>query len=101
MGKPAQALTKAVRNYLHLKGWMTWKNSGGAIRIGDRFARFGEKGVADLCALHPQHGFLAVEIKASGEPITVEQVAWLESVMQHGGKVIVARSLADIERKII
>lgn len=94
---PAQKLTKTIRNYLTLKGWLVWKNSGGAFRVGERFVRMGEKkGLPDLMATR-LGCCLAIEIKASkGDRVSPEQQAWLDALSVHHWRCIVAHNLDDV-----
>jgi len=100
MGKPAQTLTAAIRKFLEFHGWVTWTNSGGAVRVGARFVRFGVKGLPDIMALR-QGKFLAIEVKASkGDRVRPEQWDWLDKLKDHGGQTIVARILDDVMREV-
>lgn len=96
MAKPAQALTKAVRDYLGMNGWYVWKGGTGAVRLaGDRFACFGTKGASDLFAL--KNGkLIAIEIKAGKDSLRIEQREFLNAIQLHGGFACVCRSLDDI-----
>lgn len=100
MAKPAQQLTKAIRDYLTLKGWLVWRNSGGAFKIGDRFVRMGEAGLPDLMATR-QGRCLAIEVKASkGDRVRPAQQAWLDALGAHGWKTVVARDVEDVVKAL-
>lgn len=111
MGKPAQALTAAVVNYLTAMGAMCWKNGVGSFRIHDpkqpegyRFAKMGTTGMPDVMAIWrprnlPKDGrvfFLAIEIKANTDTLRPEQKQFLENVQQHGGVSLVIRDLSEV-----
>ena len=101
MARPGRQLINSVRDYLRLKRWLVWTNSAGAVKVGDRFVRFSEVGLPDIMAIrHTANGleFLACECKAGKDRIRPAQQAWLDAIAAHGGIVIVARSVADVER---
>jgi hypothetical protein len=110
MGAKARNLSTAVKAFLAAKGYFVW--SGGCISrpIGNRWVRAGTVGGFDLYAIRPyksktvglkieyEHeiSILGLELKASGDKISEAQRDFHEQFRQHGGTVIVARSLLDI-----
>jgi len=101
MAKPAQTLTRAIRRYLQLAGWLTWRNSGGLVRVGgDRFARFGETGIPDIMA-YRKGRLLCIEVKATkSDRLSTVQQAWLDALGAHGAICIVARSMDDLVKEL-
>ena len=100
MAKPAQTLTRAIRDYLALKGWLTWCNRSGGAKIGDSFVLFQQKGLPDIMGLKGGR-LLCVEVKAGKDRLTPAQIGWLADASGHGAIVIVARSLGDVERELL
>src|ERR1017187_258220 len=111
MGDNARALQNAIRAYLTLKGFFCWKGGTGGIRKGQHFWKFGEVGAPDLFALRvrtidTERGkFLeaqinGIEVKYGKDVVSDEQKAFHVALEKHGGKIIIARSLADVMEAI-
>jgi hypothetical protein len=100
MGKPAQVLTRIIRNYLALNGWLTWCNRSGCTKIGDRFIKFQEAGLPDIMAVKGGR-LLCVEVKAGKDRLSPAQVSFLDLARVHGALVCVAHSLEDVQQQLL
>lgn len=89
-------LVRACLSYLNAVGIPSWRMNTGATKIGDRFIRFGSKGLPDIIGILPGGRFLAIECKVKKRKPTVEQEAFIGLVNESGGLAIVARSVDDV-----
>lgn len=97
----AAALIEVLLALRHhpLVGWVERMNSG-AIRVGDRFVRFGWRGCSDILGQLRDGRLLACEVKAPGGRLRPEQAQFLSLVRRHGGTAIVARDCNDVLREL-
>lgn len=100
----------AILEFLRtVPGVVAWRQNVGAVKTGERFIRFGVKGIsdiigwrvhdpicADVAACKRAAHFLAIEVKKPGEHPTQEQAVFLKNVAEDGGIAIVARSVDDV-----
>src|SRR5262245_43864337 len=93
-------LTRAVLQYLTLRGIVCWRNNTGALKVQNRFARFGAPGAADVLGLLPGGRLLAVEVKRPGGKTTGLQRAWLDMVGRAGALALVVISVDDLARQL-
>src|SRR3990172_7092534 len=107
-------ITKAVLEYLSLRGIFAWRNNSGAARYMNngkqRFVKFSFTGASDILGIVPTYSdaiavtrtgrFLAIEVKTCKGKLSLDQKAFLEAVRQNGGLAIVATSLEDV-RKVL
>ncbi len=93
-------ILKAGLEYLsyHHKVADVWRNNTGAVKIADRFIRFGRKGITDILGFSRQGKILAFEAKAPGEGATVEQEEFMGRVNAFGGVAGVFYCIEDLER---
>lgn len=104
MGKPAQQLTKAIRDYLTLNGWFVWRGGSTASRNKDGgFYITGQPGSPDLYAIKCDNNWIdmrvdivGIEVKAGKDRVSPMQLAFHQSFAKHGGQIIVARTLQDV-----
>lgn len=75
--------------------WAERQNSG-AIRVGQRFVRFGWRGCSDVIGQLKDGRLLACEVKARRGRLRPEQADFLDRVRRFGGVSIVARSAKDV-----
>jgi hypothetical protein len=68
----------------------------GAIKIQNRWIRFGKVGWADYIGCMPDGRFLAIETKSTRGRLSNNQKAFRESVILRNGVYILARTLDDI-----
>ena len=95
MAKPAQILTRAIRDYLGMTGWLSWKNQSGGFRVEDRYIAGQQAGLPDLMAVKNGR-LLCIEVKAGRDRLTDHQTAWLANAQAHGAIVIVAHSVDEV-----
>jgi hypothetical protein len=110
MGKPAAGLTRAIRDYLTLRGFFCFRGGCTASRNSKGgYYVTGEKGSCDLYAIGYQgvHSvstsevfriplILGIEIKAGKDRVRPSQSSFHAEFSTHGGRVIIARSLQDV-----
>ena len=96
--QPSEAdILHAILDYLALRGITAWRVNSGATKIGDRYIRFGKKGMADILGiLKPNGRLLAIEVKRPGGRATPEQLAFLKQVNDAGGLGFVACSVEKV-----
>ena len=79
--------------------WARRQNTG-AIKVGDRFVRFGWRGCSDILGQLKDGRLLAVECKAPAGRLTTEQAAFLDLVRRHGGIAFAARNCRDVREAL-
>jgi hypothetical protein len=94
-----QALVRQAVAYLTLNGCYVWRENVGAMRIRDRFVRFGHKGVSDVLGVSPDGRMIAVELKIRHNAPTMFQVDFLKAINDRGGIGILAYSLEELIEK--
>lgn len=107
MSTPANKLTAQVIKKLTEAGIFHWKqntmpvwdpklNSGyGAYR-----SHGGMKGVPDIiCIINGQ--FVGIEVKAGKDRISSDQLLFKKRCERNGGKYLVARSVADVDKLLL
>jgi hypothetical protein len=73
-----------------------WRQNTGAVKVEDRFIRFGVKGCADILGLiAPTGRLLAIEVKGPHGKLSPAQEAFGVMVRRFGGLYVVARSVED------
>ena len=95
-----------ILRLLHAHRIPAWKVGSGAFRVGGRYVRMGQKGMADIIGLVPVDlpavgafgRFLAIEVKVKGRDITLEQLAFLDVVRRAGGIGLLAYSCDDVKK---
>ena len=92
---PAQALTHAVRDYLRLSGWVSFKCAAGMVKSAGRMVVFGTTGAPDLVAIKGDR-YLLLEIKAGKDRMNDNQKAFRAMVEAVRGTYNVIRSLDDV-----
>ena len=78
-----------------LVAWAERQNTG-AIKVGERFVRFGWRGCSDVLGQLKDGRLLACEVKAKRGRLRPEQAQFLYRVRAFGGVGIVARNVADV-----
>ena len=79
--------------------WCERMNSG-AVRIGNRFVRFGWKGCPDVIGQLRDGRLLGVEVKAPKGKLRPEQTIFLERIRLAGGVAFMARDCRDVAREL-
>ncbi len=73
-----------------------WKNATGAVKIGDRFLKFGMKGSPDIIGILDGGTFFGIEVKTGAAKQSPEQKLFEAMVFRRRGVYIVARCLDDV-----
>lgn len=97
-GRPeAAALVEVLTTLRHhpAVAWAERQNSG-AIRVGQRFVRFGWRGCSDVLGQLKDGRLLACEVKAQRGRLRPEQADFLDRVRRFGGVGLVARNAKDV-----
>jgi len=90
---------KACLEYLAYRPGLWWRNSTGAMPVGDnRFIRFGFKGSADIIGLTASGRFGAIECKGTGGVQSEQQKHFQEQVEFNMGIYVLAFDVDDIVR---
>jgi len=82
-----------------LVAWCERMNSG-AIRVGNRFVRFGFVGCPDVLGMLTDGRLLGVEVKGPTGKLRTEQAFMLERINGAGGVAFVARDCRDVLREL-
>ena len=82
--------------YAKIVAWWARMNTG-AVKVDDRFVRFGFKGCSDIIGQLRDGRFLAIEVKKIGAGPTEDQVEFLAKVQRANGVAFVAHSLDDVQ----
>ncbi len=97
----ANALTKHALRILTLCGYHVWRQNNGGVydaTLKKFRANSATKGISDIIGFHRHTGrFIACEIKAGKDKLSVEQEQFLYDVRQAGGVAIVIRSIDNLE----
>jgi len=93
---PEGAVLSACLDYLALRGVLAWRNNTGAVRVEDRFLRFGRVGSSDILGVLNGGRLLAIECKAPGKKPTEEQQRFLDDVSMAGGLALCVDDVAKL-----
>lgn len=98
-------LQKLILEWLAYQQGQYWRMNTGAIvseyKGKKRFFRFGTKGMSDIIGIHPNFGFVAIEIKGEVGKPTEHQKQFLDTINYWGGLGILAYSLEDVELEFL
>ena len=81
---------------------MVWRQNSGAMKINDRFIRFGGMaGMPDIIGLlgtptRPVGTLLCIEVKRAKAEVSLQQKAFLSEIEARGGLAFVARGVNDL-----
>lgn len=96
--KTASELTKLMLDYLDSVGYEVWRNNNLAVK-GRTFV--GRKGVPDIIGYHKKYGqFIACEIKALGDRLSVHQLELLNDLGVCGGSSLMCQQTSDESIKL-
>lgn len=100
--KPEAAALTEVLRALRAHPGVSWceRQNTGAVRIGNRFVKFGWPGCSDIVGQLGDGRFLAVECKSTKGRLRPEQSVFLERINQAGGVAFVARNCLDVHRQL-
>ena len=88
----------ALRNHPSVC-WVERMNSG-AVKVGNRFIRFGFKGCPDVLGMLRDGRMLGVEVKSKTGRLSPEQAIFLEQINSNGGVGFLARNCMDVIREL-
>lgn len=100
-------LVKACLEELALMGYAAWPNNTGALKVDDRFVRYGKRGSGDIFVLLPRlvdgkiygvHG--EIECKTGGAVQMKHQKTHMRVVRNNGGVYLVVRSREEIAAQL-
>ena len=95
----ANALTKAIIEWVNYNGGWCWRNNNHAVydkKIGTYRKNPNQmNGVSDILGLWDGK-FLAIEVKAGSDRLSDDQKIFLERVREAGGYAMEARSVDDV-----
>lgn len=92
-----------ILDYLEAEGLYCWKNATVGYFDPKRkvfrkpSSRHQIKGTADILGILPNGRFLAIEVKSKRGIVRPEQRKFLESIANHGGLALIARSLQEVK----
>lgn len=96
--KEHTALVNEILLMFGAKSYLTlWKNATGAVKIGDRFLKFGMKGSPDIIGIANGGRFVGIEVKTGHAKQSPEQKLFQAMVFKRSGIYILARCLSDVE----
>lgn len=100
--KPEAGALKEVLLALTAHPAVAWceRMNSGAVRIGNRFVRFGWKGCPDIIGQLRDGRLLGVEVKAPKGKLRPEQAVFLERIRCAGGVAFMARDCRDVFREL-
>ena len=88
-------------------GIWAWRRNVGAAKLGGRWIRYGQSGMADISGIisvtiaDDLVGVrLEVEVKAPGNTPTPKQAAWLAATLHHGGVALWCDSKEALDYKL-
>ena len=100
-GVAEDAVLKSCLEYLDIRGIYHWRQNTGALKVGNRFVRFGIPGVSDILGILPDGRFLAVECKRpKGGVLSPCQKDFLGNIQRNGGVAIVAHSASELHEEL-
>ncbi len=77
-----------------------WKNATGAVKLGDRFLRYGLKGSPDIIGIQDGGRFIGIEVKTGQARQTPEQKLFEAMLFRRRGLYILARSVDDVKNAL-
>lgn len=97
---PERDVLGAVLEYVVRHPLVAWarRMNTGAVKIDQRFMRFGFVGCSDIIGQLKDGRFLAIECKSSNGSLTEAQREFLNGVTKANGIAGVARSIDDAQR---
>ena len=75
---------------------MYWRNNTGAVKVDNRFVRFGQKGAPDILGCYKGKA-IGIECKSSTGKQKPDQFVWAERWRRAGGIYILVNSQNDID----
>jgi len=78
-----------------LRGCIVIRRNNGAVKINNRFVRFGMSGLPDLHGYTPDGTPFEIEVKAEKGRLSPAQIERIEELKQHNVRVAVLRSIDE------
>lgn len=91
MSRDENELTRAAIQYCEHKGCYMWRNNSGAVKVEDRYIRYGYKGSSDAIGVTPDGRIICIEAKTEFGTVSAYQRAFLEEIQRRGGIGVVVR----------
>ena len=90
-------IQRQILDYLALKKIFAIRINIGGVRRNGKWCPSPNvtKGVSDILVLH-QGVLTAIEVKRPGGKISEDQIDFLNKIIHHGGKTLIAWSLEDV-----
>ena len=100
--RPESAALREVLQALTAHPAVAWcqRMNSGAVKVGNRFIRFGWPGCPDLLGQLKDGRLLGVEVKAPKGKLRPEQTIFLERIRAAGGVAFMARDCRDVTREL-
>jgi len=100
--KPEAAALKEVLKALVAHPSVAWvqRMNSGAVRVGNRFVRFGFVGCPDCIGQLRDGRFIGCEVKSSTGKLRPEQAIFLQRIREAGGVGFMARDCRDVFREL-
>ena len=77
------------------------RQNSGAVKVGNRFIRYGWKGAPDILGMMRDGRLLACEVKSPRGRLRPEQKEFLDLVQRFGGVAFVARNCRDVLKALL
>lgn len=101
MEKESSVQDYAMSQLMNLQpAFMYWRNNTGAVKMGNRFVRFGLPGSPDILGCYKGLA-IGIECKSSKGKQRQEQVIWQKRWEQAGGKYYLVNSTESVHCLII
>jgi len=109
---PEGAVLDAILDYLAAERITAWRMNTGAVKVDDRFVRFGVEGFSDIIAIPTVSGHFKgipvkwtepwfLEVKSAKGRQSAEQVSFERQVKDAGAQYFLVRSVEDIKRELL
>lgn len=97
--KPEQQIQNAILGWLAAEHILAFRNNSGAMKLENRFVRFGVPGMADIVA-YPYAAVVWIECKSSTGKQSELQRSFQRQVEAVGHGYVLARSVDDVEEAL-
>ena len=84
--------------FRYAKRLRAWRNNSGAVKIGDRFVKFGLSGQGDISGIMFDGKRLEIEVKRQNGRQSKEQKRFQAMIEKFNGIYILARSFEDVKK---
>lgn len=105
---PESAILSACIKWLWLHGVFCWRNNTGGTKFtytrkdgstGHSNVRFGYPGSSDIIGINKHGRMVCVETKREGKGLEPQQEKFRDTILEHGGVFVLARSVDDLEAR--